>query len=269
MPTFKMTVLLDVLGAGFSESFYGDYTNLAVAQINMDKYLPIRQGILSSGSPDVGPAKIVGYRMQQIDEPLNYTVKRVELEGTYKGDPPEGPDQPWTGVLFSLLSLSGRRRPFTLRGIDDSAIIGDYKSVKFTAGFQKAINAWLKSLKDAGFGIKTQDKGGGNPLHDIGSLALVNGLPEVTTAADHGLTSRDRIRWENVNSTPSLTGEHSIVVTTTKKFLVTGYNLGTINFIVGQYRKVVPALSGIVDGFAVRKAERKAGRPFYLLRGRR
>lgn len=269
MPTFKTTFMIECLGAGWTESWYSDDTGLLDARVKAEVYGQARRVVLSTGSPTVDPAAIIGYRIQQVDEPLNYTVERVNWPGTFKGDNPEGPDQPWTGVLCSILSLGGRRRPFLLRGVDDSGIVGSYKSVNFSAALQKALDSWKDGLIASGYGVYSLDKGGGNPLHDIGTLVPAVGGLTLTTALPHGLVTGDRIRFESVVSSPSITGTHPVVKVDADTVTVRGFNLGTLFFQSGQFRKDAKTISDIVNVLFVRKGSRKAGRPFFLLRGRR
>lgn len=269
MPTFRTTFMIESLGAGWSETWQGDYSTLALAEAAADQYGEARRQVLCVGAPDTAPNEIVGFRIQQQDEPLNYIVRRRDWPGTYKPEIVEGPDMPWTGVLCSILSLSGRRRSFLLRGVDDSAIRGSYKSVAFSATFRKALDFWSSRLISVGYGLAVFDTGAGNPLHDIATLVPGNGFLTLTTALPHGLATNNRIRFDNVRASVPITGTHSVIVVDETTIKVLGFNLNTINFQSGSYRKEVSTLSDIVGVEYVRKGSRKPGRPFFLLRGRK
>ena len=270
MADYNVTHLFESLGAGWSETWATTGASASEVLVKAKAIAQNRGSMLSTGGPnDVGPAKIVGLRIQNLADALDLYVETLDIPGTYKAEDPEGPDQPWTGVLLRVTAANGSRRMFCLRGVDDGAITGSYKTPIVEPTLQKAIAAWAAKLTSLGFCIRGQNRGVGNPLKVISALVPVAAGIEVTTAVNHGLANNALIRFENVRSVPTITGQYAILVTAVNKFVALGPNLGTLTFLSGQYRDVLREMSVVNLVQIGRKSERKAGRPFFLLRGRR
>lgn len=270
MADYNVTFLFDSLGAGWSESWATTGGNVAEALAKAQAILPYRAAIMSTGGPDIGACKIVGLRIQNLADPLDLYVETLDLSGTYKAADPEGPDQPWTGVLLRCTTDSGARRMFCMRGVDDGSITGSYKTPIVEPLLQKAIGSWAAKMRAGGFGIRGQNRTAGNPLKVITGMVPVAAGIKCTTAVAHGLANNALIRFEQVRSVPTISGQYPILNTgVATEFIAIGPNLGTLTFLSGQYRNVSRSLSVLNLVQITRKSERKAGRPFFLLRGRR
>lgn len=266
----KSTVLFEAGGAGWSETLYMVEPQLDDAAAKMDAYLQYRRRVLSGGGPEGFPASIVGYRITNVDDPSQFTLYNETYEGTFKPDSgPGAVDMPWTGVVIQMRGANGGKRFLTLRGVPDNSIKNTYKGASFPADFDKALSEWRRHVVAAPFYVQKLNTTNVNALQTITSVAAGPTGLTVTSAAPHGLNDSDLIRFNNVRSTPTLTGQHPVVVLTNTTFLVPTFNLGVVLFLSGKFRKVVYEYSRITEAMALRKGSRKAGRPFFLLRGRR
>lgn len=266
----KTTTLIEAAGGGFSETFYLVEPSLDAAAEKMENYLSVRLRVLAAGDPDGGEGRCVGYRLSNVDNPRQFLIVPKDFPGTYKGDQqPSGSDMPWTGILLDIHTASNSRRSFTLRGVPDTAIKNTYKGVSFGAFFDKQLQVYRRYLASEEFYIQALDNGGGNPLKTILSATAEPGGVRIVFTAPHNLTNDDHIRLHRCKSFPTISGQHAIVVITPDTILIPAISLGSLTFLSGKARKVLYRYDRIVNVVAVRKAARKAGRPFFLLRGRR
>jgi len=266
----KATTLVEAAGGGFSETFYFVEPSLDAAIAKMETYLPVRLKVLAAGDAEGGEGKIVGYRLSDTANPRHFVAASKDLTGTFKGDQqPSGSDMPWTGILLSLQTTNNTRRSFTLRGVPDAAIKNTYKGVQFGALFDKMLQNYRRHLATEEYYVQAIESNAGNPLKAIAAVTpQANGL-RVDFVAAHGLDNGDMIRFNRVRSTPALTGQHAVVVVDADSVVLPTINLGNLNFLSGWARKVIYRYDRIANVTAVRKASRKAGRPFFLLHGRR
>jgi len=267
----KFTLLLEAAGGGFSETLYLVTADLSSARTIVESYLPVRRAIMPAGDADgAGIAKIVGFRLSDADNPKHFVNVARELDGIFKGGAqPGGSDMPWTGILLDLSTVNNTRRSFTVRGVPDDFVKNSYKGVAFGAEFEKPFQKFRSKLADGQFYVQALDVGGGNPLKTIASMTPTATGLNVTFAADHNLADGDLIRFNGVQSLPKIVGQYSVVVTDADQVLIPSINLGNLVFLSGKARKIVYSYDKIESASAVRKASRKAGRPFFLLRGRR
>jgi len=270
MPTYKTTLFVEAADGGFSETMYLTVTDVSAALKRVQTYLPFRAKVLASGDADGGLGKIVGYRIQNVANPNDFEIVDKIFPGIFKpSDRPSGADMPWTGIVCQFIGSGGRRRSFTLRGIPDSAVKNTYKGVNFLADFGNAMNSWRKALLDHDFQIQTINKTDPTLLKTIVAVLPGPGGLGITTSAPHGLVSGDLVRFYKVKSRPTLTGQHRIIVAANDNFVIPNINLGVVDFDYGSVRKVTYTTEDIEEVLFKRKGSRKAGRPFFLLRGRR
>jgi len=270
MPTYKTTLFVEAAGGGFSETMYQTVADVVTATKRLLAYLPFRLRVLSSGDADGGVGRVVGYRLQNVALPTDFHAAEIDRAGTFKpADAPSGADMPWTGIVCQFISSGGRRRSFTLRGIPDSAVKNTYRGVNFSPDFGSAMTAWKKAVFDQDFQLQIIDKANDALLKTILSLQ-VGGLGlGVTTTGPHGFVTGDVVRFFQVHSQPTLKGQHRIIVTANDAFTIPTINIGDVGFDDGKVRKIVYDYEDIEVINLIRKGSRKAGRPFFLLRGRR
>lgn len=267
MPVFRHELIWDIGPSSISESYYVEDADLTSAKKTIDALLPYRLKLSSSNVEF--PVRIVGIRSQQVDPTLGpVDVQLVRLEGTFQVAE-EKPDMPWTGVLVKMQGTGGARRTITLRALPD-VIVEDYFNTPV------ARNAWIKAFQDyrgaliaLGFRLQRITVGPANPLIQIQNItANANSTITITTASAHGLTTGEYIRFHRVKATACIQGERQVVVNDADTFTVAGFNYGTIGFIQGAFRKLAFTYEAVVSVQLGRKATRKAGRPFFSLRGR-
>lgn len=268
MAVMKVTTLFDAPGTGWSETFYmnAEGPTDAIKRTNT-QYFPYRRAIMPATTG--GVVKILGVRAQQVDTPKNMRVATVNQPGTYPVlDPNAAADTPWSGFLMRFTGEDNSFRMFTLRGVPDEVMEGYYRDGPSRNAWIIAWQEWRDRIIDMQLGIYSITEAG-NDLRDIESITAGAGFITVTTVVNHGLATGDQIVFYHVSAGAKIQGRYTVTVTAVKSFTVRPFNIGTVGFISGQYRKLVRGLQLIKDGVIERKGERKVGRPFLLLRGRK
>jgi len=266
--THKATVLFDVPGAGWSESYYLEAEGpREVCEVMLQGWASQRRALMPKTEGNV--CKIIGIRAQKVVNPVDSFAVVTDLSGTYECvNDLLGIDMPWTGVLLRITGQNGSKRMFTMRGVPDEVVEGSYRSPIIRNGWTKALNDWITTCARRGFEIQSIRETL-NPLRPISSMVWAGGLLTVTAAAAHLLTEGDYVSFNQVKANVPIQGRHRVIVSSPTIFSVRGFNVGSLGFLSGFFRHVIFDYEAWASVQYVRKAERKAGRPFFLLRGRR
>jgi hypothetical protein len=268
MPIHKITLFWEVPSAGFSESWYLDSESPLLALEMIQLWLPFRLKLAASGGATGQPARIITVRAQEVGT-KNIRLLVGDFKGTFAPTQADSVDMPWTGALVRITDNNNNFRMLTMRGVPDEVIEDGYKLPIARNAWLKALQDLLKATQNSPFRLRSNDKAAGGGAHDISAItANANGLL-VTTALPHGLATNDYIVFYQCKAAIKLQGKHRIRRESDTTFQVFGYNVQTVGFQFGQYFEFTPEYSAISDIQYVRKASRKAGRPFFLLRGRR
>lgn len=266
MANWSIQFLFEVGKAGFSETYFVDATDMTFARNLALSLLPLRLKLsATAGDPQLA-LKFVGMRVQNVANPLELLVEIFEAFGTHAGT---GSDMPWTGALARMTSVNNRKRMFTLRGLPDNVVFGNYADNNFPTVWKQDFKAFKDFMVASSWRMQVLDKTGGNALKTIAAVA-VNDAGEllVSTTAPHGLADNDLIQFYRVKSNACMKGRHRIEVVTATQFRVAVFNVKNPGFVSGKLRKVIYVYESIFNMALQRKSSRKPGRPFFLLRGR-
>lgn len=264
MPDFRVTLFFNESLAGWSETYYWTGSDLVAANAAANALALMRSKTLA----DPDEIQLIAQRVQDVATPSSMNLKR--WPGT-PGKPAllSAVDMPWTGMLATATSVNGRRRQMIFRGVPDTTTIAPFNIPSTVAGWRDAFDELVKFLTLGTWKMQVLNKTA-NPLVDIENMAATAEAQLEVTKTAHGLATGDVISFYHVKTAYAcVRGRHKIIRLSANAFTIPTYNIGRVGFISGQYRKVgylYEALSSIVLG---RKAARKPGRPFGLLRGRR
>lgn len=264
MAVFKGQMVFTLGPTGWTETVYFNASSINDAYNTMDHLA----GLRANGFGTTGTVRpIITYlRMAQIVPKGPAEVRpATKLYGpaTNLG----AADMPWTGVLVSLFTASGRKRSYNIRGVPDVEIEQPWYAI-VPGPLKNALIDYLDELKSGNYLMRVQKA---NPLLNITSIIEnADGSVTVTTGTAHGMVANARVAWYRVDAPGlCLRGVSKVVVISTTSFAVPKVNVGRFNFVSGQLRVLEYEYEVITNYTFERKGSHKPGRPFSPLAGRR
>lgn len=181
--------------------------------------------------------------------------------GTYIGGGPG--DSPWTALDVRMTATPVVQRSLFMRGIPIGQVSGSVYQPN--AKFLAAVTAFTNQLLTNGWGIKnkdrTQQKQPIASVDNVGNVVLTMGIA--------GLTVGDTVQFLGIKR--SILPKRTYIVETVTSatvFSLRGYS-GPPIVGVGFVRKIVLLVLPLDNVVVDNTTERRVGRPFGLLRGRR
>jgi len=264
MPVYKGQFVIALGPTGWTETIYFNATSVNDALNIMDSMAGHRaNGFGVTGTP----RPIINYlRVAQV-LPKGPAEVRPATKIYGPSDNLGAPDMPWTGVLVSLFTSTGRKRSYNLRGVPDIGTEQPWYTI-VPGPLRIALTDYLDELKSGNFLMRVQKD---NPLINITSIiANTDGSIAVTVSGGHGLGTNNRVAWYRVDAPGlCLRGVSKVVTTGLTTFVVPKVNVGRFNFVMGQYRVLEYEYEAISNYTFERKGSHKTGRPFSPLAGRR
>lgn len=273
---FKFSMLMNVPAGGFSETWYYDGgTDLPVPPGNpFDDLALARQSILSKN------AVMIGWRLTDMANPRVSEIK-LYPKGVVNDSAADVPTTAWLAIAKGANNIG--RRQLWIRGVADDMVSWNEVGQRFqyNAAFLAAFNEYVRTLTGAGSKWSIQHVGS---KKELGAAVFpVSAVAPVVGSSGTSLTCPNAVN----NALP-------IIVAGFKKplgklngtYLPTSGFLSTVNT-VALLTKSAPtyALNGYPGGATVRQRlttlvnvkniklefarERRVGRAFFELRGRR
>jgi hypothetical protein len=173
-------------------------------------------------------------------------------------------ESPWTAVDVRMSTSPLVQRSLFLRGLPDGQVNGSLPD--FSPGFQASFNAWKSELLTDNWAIKQKDRSQVKQ-----PILSVDGTGNVVMAVPlAGIAVKSVVQLLGVPRS-KVPGRLFLidVFTDASHFHVRGWPPGVTLTSTGFFRPVVYIVTGINQVVADAITERRVGRPFGLLRGRR
>jgi len=182
--------------------------------------------------------------------------------GQFKA-PNEKAESPFTALDLRLLAAPTVQRSLFVRGLPDGQVNGVFPS--FTGDFATRYNAWVAILSQGGFSIKNKDRTQiKQPINTISAAGVVN-----MTSPIPGLGNLSTVQVLGIPRSEIPKRTYTVVnFVDFSNFTLRGYNGPPIAG-RGYLRRVVYVLLPIIQAATDFVTERRIGRPFGQLRGRR
>jgi len=154
--TIKLTFFYNQYKQGFSETYYQNVTNPALAINTMSPQL-----LTSMTSFRSNATLLYAIRGQQIESPFRSYTKLIR--GAYQGGSvsggDEGPDVVGTTAVLQLVSEEATKRRLFLRGLPDQYVIRDaFGNDVFIGTFKTAVQKMVAQFIGNGFAIRKQTR---------------------------------------------------------------------------------------------------------------
>jgi len=267
MPDYKVSVFFEVAGGGWSENHYIQAASAQSAANSFSgNWAEMRRALVIKS--DTHPVTMVAVRAGNVVNPLDSFLESVNIPGTFESLAGDGPDMPWTGILARIIAVDGTKRSWTLRGIPDLVAEDSWRSPPLRNKWNKAWFDLVDVSRRLGCAVRSLNEAA-NPLVPIASIVSALTQLTVTTAANHGLVTGDTVSFRGVKALAKIQGRHRVTRVSDTIFTVNGFNVGVVNFLSGFCRKVTYTYPIWDSAQIIRKTFKKAGRPYFLLRGRR
>lgn len=267
MPVYKGVAYFEGPGCGWSETYYFD-TGSSQQAVNLltGAFAQARMALIAKS--DTFPIVMVAARAQAVTNPLDTFLENINQPGTYAAPAGIDPEMPWVGILCRVIATDGSKRQLQLKGIPDDVAEGSWRLPPQRAKWSKAFFDFQDLCIRNAFRVQTI-KETGHALKVISNIAAATGRLTVTTAVAHGLASGAFVTFRGVKAAVKVQGRYRVTVVDATSFSIGPFNVGTVGFISGFYRDLEYEYPQWETVQVVRKTRRSAGRPFFLLRGRR
>jgi hypothetical protein len=257
MALFRTTFFFEQRDNGWSESVHSILTDPIALKAQAIGYVLVRMPLCT-------PSTLLTH-IRISDDLVFRDIILDPLVLPIPGTNPEAVNEsPWTAVDVRMSASPTVQRSLFLRGLPDGQVDGSLP--EFTPGFQASFNAFKSELLTDNWGIKQKDRSQVKQ-----PILSVDGLGNVVMAVPlAGLAVKSVVQLLGVPRS-KVPGRLFLidVFTDASHFHVRGWPAGVTLTSQGFFRPVVYLITPIVQVVADAVTERRTGRPFGLLRGRR
>jgi len=268
MAIFRITLYVRQGGAGWSESFYLEKTDLHAAKLEVINLMKERVNCFGFGDPET--PLIEYFRVKRVDDRTSFlSFNEVNLKPAQIFD---RPDMPWTGVQIRFVTASDRVRVWTMRGVPDEFTLTPWAR-PITGNVRTHITAFANYIVNGDYRMQIQSYTGDAAIQTLQSVVVDADTGDLicTAAAAHGLVPPvDRVNFLQFQGAYlKLSGIHKVLVSSDTTFRVPGLNVRDVGFISGKFRALRYSYEDIAKFTIGRKTSHRVGRPFVPLVGRR
>jgi hypothetical protein len=264
MPIIRATFFFkDAVGSGWTETIHNTGADLTTVRSAALRLVPLRVALMGSTSSleKVRISDDLVFRDSSLYYvPTGNQMNKSALDGSDFSD---------NCVLTNLRATATSRRSLYMRGYPDGISMNSGQFSP-TPQWSAAFINWQTELLASNWAIKSRDKLIIPDPITAAVQALPSGIVTVTTLNPHGFNAGDGINISGVRPPASaLNGNYTVLSVAGLTFSVALNSI--MNTFVGGGRAIKYGylLWPITSATAERIAERKAGAPFDLRRGRR